>query len=71
MSDHFAGGNFQGGEHRLGSVPDILIGPALRFPGTEREQRLRAIERLNPWLFVYAQHQRILRRVQIQPHDVQ
>ena len=71
MSDHFSGGNLQGGDHRLRSVPDILIGPALRVPGTEREQRLRAIEGLNAWLLVYAQHQRILRGVQIQPYDVQ
>ena len=43
MSDHFAGGNFQGGEHRLGSVPDILIGPTPRLLGTQRQQRLCAV----------------------------
>ena len=36
MSDHFAGGNLQGGDHGLRSVPDILMGPALRFGGTQR-----------------------------------
>jgi len=34
MSDHFAGGNLQGGDHGLGSMPDVLIGPAPRFGGT-------------------------------------
>src|ERR1700738_3553120 len=50
MSDDFTGGNLQGSNHRLRSVSHIFIGPTLRFPGTERKQRLRAIQRLNPWL---------------------
>src|ERR1039458_702570 len=34
MGDPFAGGNLQGGDHGLRSVPDVLMGPALRFGGT-------------------------------------
>ena len=34
MSDHFAGGNLQGGDHGLGSMPDVLMGPAPRLGGT-------------------------------------
>ena len=71
MSDDFTGGNLQGSNHRLRSVSHIFIGPTLRFPGTERKQRLRAIQRLNPWLFVHTQYQRILRRIQVQAHDIQ
>ena len=43
MRDHFAGGDLQSGDQGLRSVPDVLIGPALRVGGTERQQRLRAI----------------------------
>lgn len=36
MSEHFAGGNLQGGDHGLGSMPNVLIGPAPRLGGTYR-----------------------------------
>ena len=59
------------GDQGLRSVPDVLIGPALRFLGAERQQWLRAIQGLNARLFVHADNQGILRRIQVQAHDIQ
>ena len=38
--------------------------------GRERQNRLRAIQRLDLALFVYAQHDRAIGRIQVQAHDV-
>lgn len=71
VSEHFSGGNFQGGNQRLRSVSHVLVGPATRLVGAKRQQWLRAIQSLNSRLVVHADDQRILGRIQIQADDVQ
>src|SRR6202040_820927 len=48
----------------------VIVGPTCGQAAPHRQQRQAAVKRLNLRLFVYAQHQRSLGRVQIQPDDV-
>jgi len=71
MRDHFAGSNLQGRQQRLGAMANVFVGPGARLLGTQRQQGLGPIQRLNTGLFVHAQHECILRWVQIQADYVQ
>ena len=48
----------------------IVVGAPLGDARGQRQERLRAIQRLDLALLVDAQHQGLQRRVQVQPHDV-
>ena len=66
-----AGVDFKGGEQGCGAVTLIL--EALPSQGAavgEAEPTLGALQHLNGRLLVHADHQRILRRGQIQAHDI-
>jgi hypothetical protein len=66
-ADHLAAGRVERGEQARSAVALVVVRAALRHA---RQQRLAAIERLNLGLLVDAQHQRALRRVQVQADDV-
>ena len=51
-------------------MADVIMRPPLDLARPHGQQRLRPIERLDLTLFVHAQHQRPIRRVQVQAHDV-
>src|SRR5262249_60064272 len=57
-------------KERRRAVANVVMCPALELPGPHRQQRLRAIERLNLRFLIDTQHQRMLRRIQIQPDNV-
>ena len=57
-------------EQRRGAVPDVIMGASGRQARPHRQQRRRAIQRLNLALLVHAEHQGAIRRMQIQPDDV-
>src|SRR6266581_9460214 len=63
LADHAASQNFQSGEQGGRSVALVVRrhGPATAF--FQRQPRLRTIQRLNLGLFVYAQYDRLLRRI--------
>jgi hypothetical protein len=46
------------------------VGASFGHPGRQGQDRLRAIQRLDLALLVHAKHQRLQRRVQVQPDDV-
>ena len=71
MGDYFAGGNLQGGQQGLCAMTDVFVGPGAGFASPQREPRLGSVERLDARFLVHTQHQRILRRVEIQPNNVQ
>ena len=50
-------------------VPFVVVGLRARPALAQRQPRLRAVQRLDLALLIHAQHQRPLRRRQIQPHD--
>jgi Transposase len=65
-----AAGHLQRSEQAGGAVAQVIMGHADGQPGPHRQRRLGAVKRLNLRLFVHAQHQRALRRVQIEPDDI-
>ncbi len=60
----------QRGKQRRGPVPAVVMRVRARASAFQRQARLGALQRLNLRLLVDAEHQRFLRRVQIQPDDV-
>jgi len=54
--DHLAGGTFQGREQRGSSVPDIVMGLALRYVRPQGQHRSGPIPSLHLTLLIYAQH---------------
>ena len=67
LIDHFAGAEVQGGKQRGGTVTAVVLGAPLRHPG---HHRLLAIKCLDLALLVHAQHERPVRRIQLQTDDV-
>jgi hypothetical protein len=65
-----AGGHLERGEQGGGAVADVVVGLALRVAGQQRQDRSGPVEGLHLRFLVHAQHHRLVRRVQIQPHDV-
>ena len=57
-------------EQRRGAVALVVVGHRAAASGLHRQTRLRAVESLNLALLVDAQHDGLVRRVQVQPHDV-
>src|SRR3989441_6751741 len=70
LADDLARRNVQGGEERGGAVTGVIVGPPLHLPGPHGQQRLRAIQRLDLGFLVDAQHERLIRRIEVEPHDV-
>jgi hypothetical protein len=70
LADHAAALGVEGCEERRGPVTDIVVRAPLDLPGAHRQQRLTAVQSLDLRLLVHTQHQRLVRRVQIQSHDV-
>ena len=52
-------------------MANILIGPSPGLLRAQRQQRLGSFQSLYPGLFIDAEHQSVLRRIQVQAHDVQ
>src|SRR3989454_3907525 len=70
LPDDLAGLDVQRGEERGRAMARVVVGPALHLPGPHRQQRLRAIQGLNLGFLVDAQDQRLVRRIEVEPHDV-
>ena len=65
-----AAGHLQRGEQAGGAVARVVVSHTSGQSGPHRQRRLRAIKRLNLGLFIHAQHQGLLRWVQIEPDDI-
>ena len=70
LADDLAGLHVERRKQRRGAVAAVVVRAALDLPGPHRQQRLRAIQRLDLRLLVDTQHQRPVRRVQVQADDV-
>ena len=70
LADDLAGQHIQRGEQRRRAVALVVVGHRTAAARLHRQARLRAVESLDLALLVHAQHHRLLRRVQVQPHDV-
>ena len=69
-ADDVAGGDIQGREQRGRTVTLIVMTTPLNLTGPHRQQRLGAVERLDLRLFIDAQHQGTVGRVEVQPDNV-
>ena len=65
-----AGGHVQGGEQGGDAMAQVIVGPTLRQPGHHRQHRRGAIQGLDLGFFIHAEHQRLLRRVQIESDHI-
>lgn len=70
LADHGASFEVERREQVGRAVAQIVGGAPLGLAGTHRQHWLAAAERLNLRLFVHAQDQRAVGRVEIKPHDV-
>ena len=69
-ADHLAGLGVQCGKQRHRAVAQIIVGAPFRLSGTHGQQRAGTVQSLDLGLFVHAQHQRSVRRIQVKAHDV-
>ncbi len=67
---NLAAGRLQRGEQAGGAVAGVIVGAPGRQTWPHRQQPLGAVKRLHLRLFVHAQHQRPLRRIEIEPHHL-
>ena len=70
LTQHVSRLHFQCGKERRRPVPFVVVGPPFSLARAQGEQRRRAIQGLDLWLFVDAEDRGVLRRIEIQPHDV-
>src|SRR5438132_13615789 len=60
----------QRGEQGGCAVAFVIVGHGAAAPLLDRQPRLGAIQRLNLTLFVHAEYDRLLRRIQVQTYDI-
>src|SRR5690349_1083154 len=70
LTDNSTGLGIERSEQVDGAVTHVIRRAALGLAGSHRQHRLTAIEGLNLGLFVHAQHQCLIGRIEIQAHDV-
>jgi len=69
-ADHLAGGDVEGGKQGRGAVPLVVVGHGAGAALLKRQPRLRSVQRLDLALFIDTQHQGLVRRVEVEPHNV-
>ncbi len=65
-----AGRDLQGGVEAGGAVALVVVGHPGRFARLDRQRRLGAIQRLDLGLLIHADDQSALRRIEVEPDDV-
>ncbi len=68
--EDLAGRDLQRGEQCGGPVALVVMGGLLAQPGPDWQDRLRAVQRLDLRLLIHAQHDRVLRRIEVEADDV-
>ena len=68
--DHLARGHVQRGEEIERAMPQVVVGPSFGVSDVHRQDRLRALERLDLGFLVDREHDRIVRRVHVQPDHI-
>src|SRR6202008_4093947 len=70
LGEHRAGGDVQGGKQSGGAVADVIMSNTLDVPQAHRQHRWGTVQGLNLALFIDAEHQSVIRRVQVEADDV-
>ena len=69
-ANHRSDRDIERGKQRSGPMPLIIVGPPLGLAGSQRQQRLHAIARLDLTLFIDARHNGAISRVQLETDDI-
>lgn len=70
LRDDRAACDIERSEQRGRSMAVVVMGDTFNVPESDRQERLGAFECLNLRLLVYAQHERVFGRIEIQPNNV-
>lgn len=70
LADDRSGSHIQGGEQRRSAVTDIVMRDALHIAEPQGKDGLRTIQRLDLSFLIHTQHERLIRRVEIEADDV-
>jgi hypothetical protein len=69
-ADDLAGGDVQNGEQRGRAMTPVVMAAPLDLTRPHRQQRLGAVERLDLRLFIDAEHEGAVGRVDVEPDNV-
>jgi hypothetical protein len=70
LGEHSAVGDIERGKQRSRAVANVVVGDTLDVSQAHGQQRLGACKSLNLAFLIRAQEQRVIRRIQVQPHDI-
>src|SRR5947208_8959351 len=70
VADGDSARHIQGRKQRCHTMTFVIMRLPGRHTGRQRKNRLRTVQRLDLTLLIHAQHDRMIRRIHIQPHDV-
>src|SRR5579863_1178219 len=70
LAQHTATGDIESGKQAGSAVALVIMAAALDLSRTHRQQGRGTVQRLNLALLVYAQHQRTIRRIQVETNNV-
>ena len=70
LPEHLSGGDVQRHEQRRDAVANIVVRHALDIAQTQGQKGLGAVQGLDLAFFVHAQDQRLVGRIEVEPHDV-
>src|SRR5215210_2986991 len=70
LSDHFAIQHIERRKQGRGAVADIVMGVRAATPLLERQTGLGAVERLDLALFIDTKHDRLIGRIEVDPHYI-
>ena len=70
LTQHLACGHVQRREQRRGTVALVVVGDPFDVSQAQGQQRLTALQGLDLTLLIDAQDHRMVRRVEVQPHNV-
>jgi len=70
LSDYMTGGNVKSSKQGGSAMSDVVMGDSLHVPKTHRQQRLGLFKSLHLGLLVNAEHNCLVRWVQVEADDV-
>ena len=70
LGQDLAGSDIKGGEQGGGAVADVIVGDPFDIPQAHGQHGLGAVEGLDLGFLVHAQHDGVVGRVEIKPHDI-
>lgn len=70
LREHLPRGHIECREQRRRAMPHVAVGDAFDIPQAQQQEWLRALQRLKLAPFINTRHQRVVRRIEIQAHDI-